>query len=414
MKEKIELCNKSIAPNEELELIIKGLDATKTYKIKSEMKDDAQRTWSAWGLFSPDEEGKIDLNKARPIKGSYNEVKRNGLLWSMELKNNDPNLPPYFIKQGSSSHNITFSLSEKNKIIDKFDIQLYLKSKTVETEEIASPIIGKYFKPKEKKQVPGVIIAGGSSGGLFWSEQMAAMLSSQGFATLALNYFDPRIDKLPDQLMEIELEYFLDAYKWLQSKPEVNEKNIHMIGISKGAEASLLFGSIFSDKLSSITAYVPSSYVYEGISMGKREDQSSWKYGGESFNFIPYPEGTEFSMNMNPVDLREIHDKALSNATQSELSKAKIPVENIDCPVLLISAGKDGTWDSKMMSEAMIQEIQTKEVRHIHFKEMGHTFFVPNLPPLIANPLVSKYEAQKANDKSLNHVIDFLFDSNNG
>ena len=82
----------------------------------------------------------------------------------------------------------------------------------------------------------GVIDLLGSHGGLV--EYKAALLASNGFAAMALAYFNH--DDLPKAIPDIELEYFLEAVKWLKNHPQVQPGGIGLLGISKGADIALL------------------------------------------------------------------------------------------------------------------------------------------------------------------------------
>ena len=59
---------------------------------------------------------------------------------------------------------------------------------------------------------PGVIIVGGSGGGL--SIDHPALLSSRGYAVMSLGYF--AMPALPRDLMAIPLEYFEKAITWME------------------------------------------------------------------------------------------------------------------------------------------------------------------------------------------------------
>jgi dienelactone hydrolase len=83
----------------------------------------------------------------------------------------------------------------------------------------------------------------GSHGGLV--EFKAALLASNGFASLALAYV--HYDDLPNDLAEIELEYFLEAVQWLKNHPSVTPGGVGIMGISKGAEIALLTASNCND-----------------------------------------------------------------------------------------------------------------------------------------------------------------------
>ncbi|MBS4539475.1 acyl-CoA thioesterase/BAAT N-terminal domain-containing protein [Clostridium sp. D2Q-11] len=412
MNPKITLSSTNQLIDQSLKLQITGLKPNQQVKIQAEMKDDVKRTWHSFGIFTADYEGNIDLDTTAPNEGSYTGCDPNGLLWSMQIKDSNSSFPPIFFKMSTQSHKVSFYLLIEEKIKYKSEVQINFTNSDTEQIVVQNSIVGKLFKSKEKNNLPAVIVVGGSTGGLFWTEQMAALLSSKGYAALALNYFDVQNDNLPSELIEIKIEYFKKALDWLKSKPEIDKNNISIMGISKGGELSLLFGSFFSKHLTSIITYVPSSHVFEGISMEVHQTKSSWTYKNTPIEFVQYPSNTKFSKNMNPIDIRIIHDNALNSATSKQLDSARIPIENIACPILMISGERDTTWPSSKMCRDMIQNLEENnnpyQSKHLNFCNMGHTFFLPNIPPMIDHPSVNVQNAASANKKAWEATLNFL------
>jgi dienelactone hydrolase len=307
---------------------------------------------------------------------------------------------------------VIFYLTVEDVIIDKKEIQMNYTTTNIKGIDIEKPVTGKLFIDEEKNNMPGIIVVGGSTGGLFWAEQVAAVLSTKGYATLALNYFDPTIKRLPDKLIEIPLEYFEKSLNWLKKHPQVDENNISMMGISKGGELSLVFASYFSHQLTSIISYVPSSHIFEGIAMDGHPKKSSWTYKSEALDFVKFPKDSVFSMTMNPLDIKKIHDEALMKGSHQELENAQVKIENIDCPILLISGDKDTTWSSAKMCTHLMTILEENnnpyQTKHVNFKNMGHTFFLPNIPPIIDHPSVSAESGAKANKTAWKNTLEFL------
>jgi dienelactone hydrolase len=412
MNPKMILSSPSKLVDRDFNLKIKGLKPNQEMKLQAKMQDDMKRTWSSYGIFTADDRGEMDLTKTAPDKGTYSKCSPQGLIWSMQLEENNTSLPPIFLKQGSQSHRIVFQLLLEKEIVDEKELQINFCSSDIEKTNINNPVIGKFFKPETKDKLPAVIVVGGSTGGFFWAEQMAALLSTKGYAALALNYFDPNNNNLPNELIEIELEYFKEGLNWLKNQPQIDKNEISMMGISRGGELSLLFGSYFSKTLTSIVSYVPASHVFEGIAMGGHKGKSAWTYQNKSIDIIKYPEDTIFSRDKNPANLREIHDRALNEATSEQFKKARIQIENINCPILMISGGKEATWSSAKMCETMMETLKNNnnphQSKHLNFENMGHTFFLPNIPPIIANPSVKPKHAAQANKKSWTAALKFL------
>jgi dienelactone hydrolase len=82
-----------------------------------------------------------------------------------------------------------------------------------------------------------VLIIGGSQGGLA-STLAADLLAAHGHPALAIAYFNG--PGLPSALVDIPLEYFAGALRWLRRQPQVEPQHVLTLGISFGSEAALL------------------------------------------------------------------------------------------------------------------------------------------------------------------------------
>ena len=119
-------------------------------------------------------------------------------------------------------------------------------------------MVGRCYARRTAKPGPGVLLLGGSEGGLNGSLP-ASLLASHGYPALDLAYFaEPG---LPQELKDIRLEYFQRALKWLGSQPAVDPERIVILGASRGAKAALPVASTYPDLAHGVIAYVPSSVV---------------------------------------------------------------------------------------------------------------------------------------------------------
>jgi dienelactone hydrolase len=114
--------------------------------------------------------------------------------------------------------------------------------------------------PTCPSKCPVVLLVGGSSGGLKWSDYMGAILARHGFAALALAYFG--MDGLPKELDQIPLEYFQSAFAYIRSHRSLDGDQIGIAGNSKGAELALLLASR-DLAVRAVVAFAPSSVVWQ-------------------------------------------------------------------------------------------------------------------------------------------------------
>lgn len=213
-----------------------------------------------------------------------------------------------------------------------------------------------------------IIVLGGSSGGL--SEIRAEHLAENGFASLALAYF--AAESLPATLNQIPLEYFEKAIQRLRNEPGITRLGIW--GGSRGAELSLILGTLFPDQIDAIAAHVPSSVVYGALD---QNDGAAWVYQGKpiapnapfSLKEIPPVHSQEAPISITPCFLNAMQDLQAFEASA-------IPVEKIRCPLLLISAEDDQMWPSwlfaKQIVERLVEHKSPIYCSHLCYPGVGH------------------------------------------
>ncbi len=212
---------------------------------------------------------------------------------------------------------------------------------------------------------PGVLLVGGSGGGIDWQDQMGALLANQGYIALALAYF--RMEGLPAELERIPLEYFDEALDYLASVDEIDDTRLGIVGVSKGGELALLLASR-DPRLATTVAFVPSSVVFQSIAP-EWPTTSSWTEDGQDVPFVPYL----ITENFRPDQLAIMYRESLD---QPQAEAAVIQVERIQGPVLLLSGKADSLWPSEYMAEQVIARLEANEFsypyEHVAYDNAGH------------------------------------------
>jgi hypothetical protein len=227
-----------------------------------------------------------------------------------------------------------------------------------------------------------IVMMGGSEGGKTWSASVIKghinELVNLGYTLLSLAYF--KYPGLPQTLEEIPLEYFEKAFDWLSRRPEVIPGGLALIGGSKGAEVSLILGSMHPE-VKAVVAMSPTHVVWQGFpKMGATKitmPMSSWTYQGKALPYVPYEVGTWNLMTVLLGKLLKRHEKSLQNTTK--VAEALIAVEKIQGPVLLISGKRDNMWPSSPMSEQIISRLDEKgfPFHHQHIAyDTGHNGYI--------------------------------------
>ncbi|MBT7092577.1 MAG: dienelactone hydrolase [Bacteroidetes bacterium] len=225
-------------------------------------------------------------------------------------------------------------------------------------------IVADLFGVQEGSARKIIIMLGGSEGGKSFSrmKKPIKLLVEKGYAVLSLAYF--KAHGLPTSLEEIPIEYFERVMNWLSDQPGIIPDQYGIIGGSKGAELGLLLASRYP-QIKAVVAMSPSSVVWQGIparlrNIGK-SPTSSWSFNGNS---IPYVPSSLTRKDVGKIIRLKLLDSALKDLQQDDFVEiARIPVEEIQGSVLLLSAKSDQLWPSTQMAEEIISRM-----KDFHFK----------------------------------------------
>ncbi len=220
---------------------------------------------------------------------------------------------------------------------------------------------GDYFEGGSPDK-PGIIILGGSDGGKY--SDRAMKIADMGYNVLALEYFNRSgADNVPETLELIPLEYFEEPKRWLA----LRNNGVILYGLSKGAELALVLAS-YDNEYKAVVALAPSKVVWQGNPKDFSkimESPSSWSKDGEGLPFVPYISREE----QQRLGFDNRHAASLTNVRAVE--QARIDVQNIHMPVLLLSGGKDKSWPATEMAEEICSNIGGN-CTHINYPDGDH------------------------------------------
>lgn len=238
----------------------------------------------------------------------------------------------------------------------------------VSTAEVRQDgIVGRFHAMPDAHAATAVLLLGGSEGGLPPARD-ADDLARSGHPVLALAYFrnwQGQPQGLPASLTAIPLEYFFRAIDWLKRQPQVDPRRIVVVGQSRGAELALLLASLRPD-LAGVIAFSPSDHVWSGLSLfGPRtaEQLPAWTLSGAPIPFQQVAVAQGASM-------RSGFEHAAT------LPAARIRVERIPGPVLLISSKADAIWPSTVFADAAAATLAKRPnkapVENLQFDDASH------------------------------------------
>ena len=218
---------------------------------------------------------------------------------------------------------------------------------------------------------PLIVGLAGAEGGNAWTSDYWKKTRDQfidkGYAFLAIGYFG--VKGTPDTLQKIAIEDVHYAIEVAAGNEKINKQKIAIVGGSRGADLALLLGSYYPD-IKCVIGIVASNVTFPGNT--NHFTTSTWTYDKKELPFVPVnKEAVPFLMKH---DLRGTFVAMLKDTIAEE--KALIKIENINGPVLLISATKDEICPSTPMAEKMIARLKAKKFNH-YFEHVaiigGHT-----------------------------------------
>ncbi|HEX8661495.1 MAG TPA: acyl-CoA thioester hydrolase/BAAT C-terminal domain-containing protein [Brevundimonas sp.] len=226
-------------------------------------------------------------------------------------------------------------------------------------------LVGEFHFDPAVRSGTAVILLSGSDGGLP-SARDARDLASAGFPTLSLAYFkdwNGQPEGVPAGLSEIPLEYFFRAIDWLKSQAQVDPRRIVLAGLSRGAELALLLASLRPD-IAGVAAFSPSSVVWRGVPQGaEAASRPAWTLGGQG---VPY----QIDIPDPTAPIRRGFENAVANPA------ARIAVEKITGPVLLVSSPADRIWPSDVYANEIAARLATRSpsapIENLRLEDASH------------------------------------------
>lgn len=405
-------------------IVVSGLDPDELVAISAHTERRRGEIWMSQATFMADENGTVDLTRDAPVGGDYAEVSAMGLIWAQQpvVKANHE----LFADDVMRPMQTRLTAETAAAVRVEADLFQILAAPGVKRREIRQDgLVGTLFTPAAPGPHPVVVVLNGSGGGI--NEPRAAMLASRGYQAFALGYF--KAPGLSPFITETPLEYLETGLIWARRELEPKDGFVAVSGQSRGGELALLLGATFPDLVSAVIAFVPGAMVHGAQGAGDPA-RGGWQGTTWTRDGLPLAHLWQDNRAIHwhpwagdaPPDRH--HSVFFEGLKDIELAaKARIRVEDIAGPVLLISGRDDRAWPSSLYSRMVVSTLRRHKhpylVRHLDFDDAGHAI---NLPIAPSTQLVREHPVSKvpytnggtpsgnaaANDGSWRGMLEFL------
>lgn len=402
---------------------VAGLQAGERITIQSETERGNGIKWCSQAEFIADSQGCVDVSQQAPIHGTYEGIDPMGLIWSQE-----PDIEgerELFLSSMLMPLKTRLTVHSNSTTLQGELIQRVAAEGVQRIDVRERGLVGTVYLPATEGPHPAVMILNGSGGGI--NEHRAALYASHGYIAFALAYF--KAPGLSNYISNTPLEYFKTGLDWVRDTYQPLNNFVAINGQSRGGELVLLLASIFPEDVSAVVAYVPGAVVHSGQNAADPQvgrEGPAWLFEGKPVTHIWENNKTATWAPFDEGPSPHRHERAILTALQDPdaVERARIRVEKIQAPIILLSATDDGAWPSSLYSKMVVDHLNEHnfkyDVRWVDTDEGGHGIVFPYVPTtqiIYKHPVSGKVSTNggkasanaRSDLRSWNEIKDFLW-----
>ncbi|ARP81629.1 acyl-CoA thioester hydrolase [Bordetella genomosp. 8] len=363
-------------------------------RLRAELRHPDGSVWRSEATFTVGADGMVDLDKQAPASGDWDDADAMAVVWAMK-RIQPPTDPERSDEVDTLAIAIDAESADGQASAHATLVQRYVVEGVTRREIQEDGLVGTVFRPAGTEPRPVIIVLNGSGGGI--PRQRAALYAAHGYTAFALGYF--KAPGLPAHISRTPLEYFEKALRWTRANLDPAHGFVAVTGQSRGGELTLLLASRFPGLVNAAIAYVPSAVVHGTLragAPGEAPDSPTWTWQGQALRNVwqDNPQVDWAAFNQVPADGQPVRQAPAFHTPlrdPASVAAARIAVEKIQGPVMLISGTDDGFWPSTLFSEQIATTLEEHghrwPVEHVCGQGAGHAIGVPNVPAtLIAKP----------------------------
>ena len=328
--------------------------------------------------YVSDQRGTIDLATVTPIEFESHVPAPMAPFWAMEPIDRQRQAPPEALVR-SVGATLTARGADGELIAEK-TIERQLTAEGVTREPIGDPVVGERWLPAGDDPSPGVILLGGSEGGLP-PQLPAGLLAARGYAVCRLAYFG--VDGTPSTLEGIDLRDVRATIDRFRSAAGVIGDRLGVMGWSRGGELAAQLAAT-DPSIRATIVWAGSPVRFHGVPDGYSNPDPAWLDGTTALPSLHISPSLRFPARLvravltrRPFRLRPLYQRAFERATDEERQAATIDVGETAGRTLWLSGGDDRLWPSDQLCARVADD---PLVEHRTYPEAGHAIGVPYRP----------------------------------
>lgn len=363
--------------DEKFSVLVQSVPPGLQLTVRSLHKCEDGHSWDAFGHYTADAAGAVNVSEDPSLGGTYSGVEPMGLLWSLrpvpgskpglrmrKMNVQTPMEVMISVYQGHQTEGFVDQVPLACVVVERWYMAPGVRRVPITDGGLTATL----FLPSGPGPFPGLLDLWGGGGKLV--ENRAALLASHGIAALALDYLTPQITMETGKM--VDNQYFEAAYRVLQQHPQVLGSRIAMLGLSFGTSMTLKMAAYSEVVKLSCAVCVSGSHIQP--------------VDGSVMEILSYFDKNAGKTRINEENQMIWRDLLLPIPTDPAL---KVDVGRLQCPLMLVVGEDDQNWPAYESAMDMKQMMERAGNGHLltvlSYPNAGHLIEPPYTPHVRAS-----------------------------